>query len=389
MNKTISSTASKGSKLKYLPGQVYSYTFDSNVAISLTGNDPQDIQLQVQGTARVHGLSANCQYGLDLHDVIVFGPDNAKKKLSENFSKFVRFTLADDKLEPEICAEDGETSVSLNIKRALISLLQLNDATTEEVDIFGKCPTNYAVTKGDDGSFTVVKTRDLNACSHRESFVHGFINGVFDEQSNIKSSPLLNGEYTNEVRVNAKGVIESAHVTEDYTLVPFSSNEAGVKARVATKLRLKDQSANGNVKLTVSVPRSLIYEHPTKPLKVDYQTAKKSLFTICDTYSQRNSVGPQVAGQFTETIRLLRYLKQNDFLNLHNEAAQLKDKPICRKVFLDAIFRVGTADSVNAVASLLSSGKIHEKRLAYLSFNLATSVNKATLNVLTVSYSFT
>lgn len=379
------STASKDSKLKYLPGHLYSYTFDSNVAISLTGNDPQDIQLQVQGTARVYGLSANCQYGLDLQDVLVFGPDSSKKKFTENFSKLVRFTLADDKLEPEICAEDGESTVSLNIKRALISLLQLNDAAVEEVDIFGKCPTNYAHSKGDDGSLVVTKTRDLNACSHRESIINGFISGIFNDESNIKSTPLLNGDYTNEVHINQKGVVESAHVVEDYSLVPFTNGEAGVKARVVTKFRLKDVSANGNARLSVTVPRSLIYEHSQKPLKVDYQTAKKSLFAICDTYAQRNSVGAQVASQFTETIRLLRFLKQNDFLTLYNEASQLKDKPICRKVFLDAVFRVGTADSVNAIASLLSSNKINEKRLAYLAFNLATSVNKNTLSVLTVS----
>lgn len=366
---------------------MYSYAFDSNVAISLTGNDPQDVQLQVQGTAHVHGLTANCQYGLDLQDVTVSG--NGKRKLSnkDQLSKIVQFTLSNDKLGSDICTHPSESDVSLNIKRALISMLQLNDGPTEEYDVFGKCYTNYAVAKQDDGSLIVTKTRDLNACSHRERFVNGFITGVFNEESNIKSTPIMNGDYTNDVRVNKNGIIELSQVTEDYQLVPFSTGEAGVRVRVSTTFRLKEQKANDGEQATVSVSRPLAYEVSGNPAADNYKLAKKSLMDICNTYVQRkNSVGPQIAGQFTETIRLLRFLAKDDILLLFKEANQLKDQPICRKVFLDAVFRVATADSVNAIASLLENGKIPEKRLAYLSFNLATSVNEDTINILTVSW---
>lgn len=377
-------SSSKGSKLKYLPGQVYSYSFDSTVSISLTGNDPQDIQLQVQGTAQVHAISS-CQYGLEVQDVTLIGPDKAKAKFNNKLqlAKTVQFTLSGDKLDSDICASPDDSDVSLNIKRALISFLQLNEGSTEEVDVFGKCHTNYVVTKKDDG-YIVTKTRDLNTCSHRETFVNGFITGVFNENSNVKSTPLLSGDYTNELHINKHGIIESAQAVEDYTLVPFSNGEAGVRARVVTAFKLKDQRANGIKKTPVSVPRSLIYETVEKPATVNYKIAKKSLFGICETYAQRkNSVGAQVAGQFTETIRLLRQLKKDDILVLFKEASQLKDNPVCRKVFLDAVFRVATADSVNAIASLLENKQIHEKRLAYLSFNLATSVNQETIRSLT------
>lgn len=342
----------------------------------------------MQGTAHVHGIS-NCQYGLDVQDVTLIGPDKLKTKFNSKLqlSKIVQFTLADDKLEPEICTSPDDTDVSLNIKRALISLLQLNDdGSTDETDVFGKCHTNYVVAQQDDGSYVVTKTRDLNTCSYRENFVNGIISGVFNENSNVKSTPLLSGDYTNEIHVNKNGIIESAQVVEDYTLVPFQNGEAGLKARVVTALKFREQRGGSNERASVSVPRSLIFENVEKPQAVNYKIAKKSLFDICDTYSKRkNSVGAQVAGQFTETIRLLRYLKKDDILLLFKEASQLKDNPVCRKVFLDAAFRVGTADSVNAIASLLENNKIHEKRLAYLSFNLASSVNKETLAILTVS----
>ncbi|XP_031626099.1 apolipophorins-like [Contarinia nasturtii] len=374
-------STSKGSKLKYQPGQVYSYNFESTVSISI-GKDPQDIQLQVQGTAHVHSYS-NCQYGLDLNDVTFIGPDKVKTKFNSKLqlSKIVQFTLSDDKLESEICANPDDSDVSLNIKRALISLLQLNDGPAEEVDIFGKCPTNYAVTKNDDGSYVVTKTRDLNACSYRENFVSGIITGVFNENSNIKSTPLLNGNYTNEVRVNRNGIVESAQVVEDYVLVPFSNSEVGVRARVITSFRLKDQKPNDGETLSVSVPRSLIYESVKKPQADNYKIAKKSLLAICKTYEQRE-VGAQDAGQFIEIIRSMRHMKTDDILLLYKDATQ-HSNPICRKVCLDAVFRVASADSINAIAMLLENNKINEIRLAYLSFNLATSVNKETINILT------
>lgn len=367
---------------------MYEYAFDSNVAISLTGNDPQDLQLQVQGTAHVHGLTSNCQYGLDLHDVTVFGPDKAKKKFDSklHLSEMVQFTLANDRIEPELCANAAESDVSLNIKRAIISLLQVNDGFGEETDIFGKCTTNYATTKNEDGSFVIVKTRDLNACSHRESLATGFVTGVFNENSKVKSTPLLSGDYTNELHINADGIVKTAQVTEDYTVVPFTNGEAGIRVRVVTSLTFKEKKANTNEQPNVSVPRTITYETVDKPLeKSIYPIAKKSLTTICDTYLARhNLTGPHIAGQFTETIRLLRYVNKDNLLLLYRDAAQLKTNPICRKVFLDAIFRVGTPESVNAIVSLLEKNELPEKRIAYLSFNLATGVNKETMDIFTV-----
>lgn len=296
----------------------------------------------------------------------------------------VQFTMANDRIEPEICANSAESDVSLNIKRAIISLLQVNDAFGEETDVFGKCSTNYATTKNEDGSLVIVKTRDLNACSHRESFATGFITGVFNENSKVKSTPLLNGDYTNEIHVQSQGIIETAQVVEDYTVVPFTNGEAGVKIRVVTSLKLKSQRANGNEQPNVSVPKSIIYEAVDKPIERVYEIVHNSLTTICDTYLQRkNLTGPHIAGQFTETIRLMRYAKKDDLLTLHSKALQ-KNNPICRKVYLDAIFRVGTAESVNAILSLLDNGQIPEKRLAFLSFNLATGVNKDTIRTYTV-----
>lgn len=373
--------------MNYLSGQQYVYKFESNVAVRLSGKDAQEVTLQVQGQALISGLS-ECQYGLELRDVTVFGPDNKKNKLQDNLQlqKLVRFTLSADTLEPEICVDKDDKPFSLNIKRAIISLLQSRQTESTETDIFGTCPTSFTVTTGQDGGQIVTKIRDLNACSHREALVNGLVSGVFNENSGIKSTPLLNGDYTNEQRINRNGIIESAQVTEEYSLVPFTNGEAGAKAHVVTKLTLKETKAGGPKSTdSATVPRSLRFEVTDKPIVGDLRTASNSLKLVVDTY--QNNVGPKSASQFTELIRVLRYVKQQDLLTILSNINAAKNKELTLKVYLDALFRVGTADSVAAIATLLKNNKISgdtAKQLAYLSFNAATSVNKDALDAVQV-----
>lgn len=376
--------------MNYLPGQQYAYSFESSVAVRLTGKDAQEVTLKVQGQALVSGLS-ECQYGLELRDVTVFGPDNKRNKLQDNLqlTKLVRFTLSDDTLEPEICVDKDDKPFSLNVKRAIISLLQSRQSESVETDVFGTCPTSFSVTTGPDGDQIVTKIRDLNVCSHREVLVNGLVAGVFNENSGIKSTPLLNGDYTNEQHINKNGIIESSQVTEQYSLVPFTNGEAGAKAHVITKLQLKETKAGAPKSVeSATVPRSLLFEVADKPIVGDLRTASNALKNVVDTY--QNNVGPKAAGQFIELIRVLRYVKQQDLLTILANINASKNKDLSVKIYLDALFRVGTADSVAAIATLLKNNKISgdaAKQLAYLSFNAATSVNKDALDAVQVSRS--
>lgn len=344
--------------------------------------------LAVSGQAKVLGLS-ECQFGLVLENVHLLGPDNKKNKLIDTLplSKLVRFTLSNDKLEPEICADPSDTTFSLNIKRAIISLLQSNNAESHETDVFGTCATTFTVTAGNNGEKLITKSRDLNACSHRESLANGLVNGILNEKSGVKSTPLLNGDYNSEQRINKNGIIQASQVTEEYSLVPFSNGNNGAKARVVTKLVLNSQQGNApRASTTVSVPRSLVFENADKPIAGNKQIALTALKNTVATYE--NNVGPKTASHFTELIRILRFVKQEDLLTLRPTH---QNEVLARKVYLDALFRVGTADSVGAIATLLKTGKISDKtaiRLAYLSFSLATAVNKETLVTIQVSIKF-
>lgn len=391
--------ANKGGKLNYQSGQQYSYNIESTVAVALAGADAQETNLHITGQANVNGLSGDCQYSLRLQNVVVTGPDSTKTKLSEDaqlasqLDKPIRFTLSNDELHSEICTDPNDTAFSLNLKRAIVSALQSADAKSVETDVFGTCPTTFSVVKQGDGSQIVSKSRNLNSCGHREILANTFVLGVVNEQSDVKSTPLLKGVYNIEQRINKQNVVESVKLTEEYVFQPFSTASSGARAQVTTKLTLAGQKAAGAPDLgSITRPKNILFENPDViPLK-NYEKIVESIKATVATYDR--NVGPKAASQFIELIRALRFAKKDDLLKVYqNIKAKLidsKNDALVRKIFLDALFRAGTGNTVEALAELLKTREIQneELRLAYLSFNLASNVNKETLAAVAVNIHF-
>lgn len=372
--------------MNYLPGWKYTYDVDSAVVVSLAGSDSKPTTLNINAQAVLNGLKGDCQYSLRLQNVKVTGPDLVKKDYGDNqelvsqLDKPIQFTLSNDELHPEICTDSKETALSLNLKRAIVSLLQSAEAKSHETDIFGTCPTTISVVKNSDGTQVVTKARNLNACGHREVLTNSFIAGVVNEQSDVKSTPLLNGDYNIEQRINDKGVIESVKLTEEYSFTPFSTSTSGARARVLTKLALKNQEAGAEPKLDgIKKPNTILFENPEIIPLENLATIKEGVKNTVATYE--NNVGPKSASQFTELIRLLRHANKNVLSYAYNA---VKPNNLARKIFLDALFRAGTADSVEAVANLFKPELKEEAHLACLSFNLASSVTKETLSLVAV-----
>lgn len=364
--------------MNYIAGQQYEYDFETIVAVRLTDKELQEVKVQVKGKAAISALP-ECQHALELHDVQVIGSDDSKK-LFDGISRVVSFTLSADTLEPEICASKDESPFALNLKRGIISILQVRGDGLE-TDVFGTCPTTIRSSPKPDGGQQVTKTRDLNACSNRELLASGLVKGVLNEDSGIKSSPLLTGDYTNELQINKAGIVESAQVVEDYTLVPFTNGDAGAKAHVVTKLRLLSSKPAGPKSSidALSVPRTLNFENLDK---ID-ANSQRSAQEVLRSLSTEANVDATTAAKFAELIRIMRQMKKDDLLTLH------RDSETQRKVLvlLDALFRVGTSESVTAIAELLQNKKLDEAsaKQAALSFKLATSVSKETLQALVVS----
>ncbi|XP_063705361.1 apolipophorins isoform X2 [Culicoides brevitarsis] len=372
--------ANQLSKYKFEQGKAYTYNVDSQVTVFLTGGK-QQTQLKVNGVAQLY-YSGNCQYTLFMQKVQLTSPDDKKVAVSKDLQKPVKFVLSNDELLPEVCADSSDSEFSVNVKRAIISLIQSVEQKSYETDVFGVCPTNTVVnTLGD--STVITKTRDLNTCAHRESLADGFIKSVFNEASGIKSTPVLNGDYLLEQKIKA-GVLDSAVLTENYVYLPFSGQNTGARAKVVTKLSFTKSEAKEAPQPQNPAERSLLFKAdkgvPTSNPDNLRAVLKKTVESFDET---SKAVGKESATTFAELVRALRAAKKGDVALLYDDIKKgsLKlDKELARKVYLDALFRAGSAHSITFIAEILKKELSEkEQRLAYLSFNLAQTVSHASI----------
>ncbi|XP_046667443.1 apolipophorins-like [Homalodisca vitripennis] len=111
----------RGAGGPFLPGQVYKYYLEGSTVTQLPGSYNEITSLGISATAEVFAES-KCQHVLKLSDVQVKGSDGTQYNgLSADCAKPIRFSYSDGKHELLPFADDE--GVSLNIKRAVISLL--------------------------------------------------------------------------------------------------------------------------------------------------------------------------------------------------------------------------------------------------------------------------
>lgn len=254
-----------------------------------------------------------------LKAVTAVGSDNSKLLIQKDFNTPVQFTLSGDELAPEICADANDGAFSLNVKRGVISALQNGLGRSTELDIFGKCPvTSTSSTAG--GVTTISSVRDLDECAYREKLTNGLIQGVVTENSEIKTSPILNGKVESDSKFQ-NGALQSIEMRENYNFLPFSTTSHGAKAKVITKLNLKKtvggQAAAPGAKTPVL--RTLLFESTSSNMvnaKVSVKDSIKAAFgkTLQEFTSEEGVISAKSAATFAEIIRLMRLAKKNDLI---------------------------------------------------------------------------
>ncbi|XP_034485296.1 apolipophorins [Drosophila innubila] len=367
--------------LKYTSGNFYEYGFESILTVGLSSgvvSEADDTSLKVSGSAKVFA-SGNCGYTLQVGAVKVINTkESVEKKLVTNIQKPVHFTWVSGQLEPEICVDGSDSEYSLNIKRAIISLLQSGSGSEgeREVDVFGQCPTHVSSSKSGNGE-TITKVRNLNNCAHREHVNNGLLSGVINDKAGVTSTALLQSDYSKESRIE-RGVVERVQLEELYRFAGSAKGNSDISAKVLTTLKLKNGAsgtpaaapATGNHGVSIIFQKSDTYA--TKNIAA-LKTALSELVDLTSGYVKKDT-----AKKFIELIRLLRHSDMDTLLEL--SAVPHPNKVLARKVYLDALFRTNTAESARAILRQLSRFEETEKLLAILSLNMVESVDRDTLN---------
>lgn len=184
------------------------------------------------------------------------------------------------------------------------------------------------------------------------------------------------------------GILDQATITENYLYVPFSAGKNGAKATVTTKLHFVGTSKDA-AQEKCNVAKPILFENPHTVLS-DKSNVNVILGAVKDAVkSVGNLVSMHTADKFLNLVRIMRASKRDDLLSVYNQvnAGTAGDKEVSKKVFLDALFRAGTGDSIEVTIQLLKNKPLTpvEQNLVYLGLSFARHVTPGSLKAATVS----
>ncbi|CAH2060387.1 unnamed protein product, partial [Iphiclides podalirius] len=363
----------------FLDGHTYNYGFDGAVSIYVTGAEKQETGVKIFGQVSVTALG-NCALALKVNSMTISGPDGKKFPSPPGIDKAVQFSLQDGRVGPEICAEDGDTRRSLNIKRAIISMLQTEQKPSTQVDVFGSCFTE-ASSSQEGGATLVHRSRDLSRCAHREQGRNDFLTAVYNPTAEIKDTQILQSTLNVESKVN-NGVPEKVSATEQYLYKPFSVGENGARAEVNTKLTMTGTTQGGGSPGNCPERRTIIFENPHGVMS-EKSNLQNALSVLKDTSKALQSeASSKSAGKFAQLVRVLRTTNKDDLMKLFN---QVKGNSLEKRVYLDGLLRTGTGYSIEASIQILKGRELSglEEKLVFLSMGNARHVNDEALKAAT------
>lgn len=374
--------------------------------VQLTGSDPQETAVRVQAQVMVTA-GANCEHSMQVRKFGMWTKVGDQKVTAQKLAKDLeadmerpmRFAMKGQKIGSEICADPKDSTFALNIKRGLVSLLQGHPTESrshnEEYDVFGKCPITNSEVSG-DATKIYLKRKDLTKCEGREHFTAtGLVRSVFNSNSDVKSTPIMSGEYSLEQRIkNGQTHPESIQLTEHYevgtvkALMNLKAEAAGtnsVKSKVVSKLvflsmaggKLADVNGGGEQK-------HIQFEALPNSRVASLNTLKSTMKSMIEKgFGPTGNVQEFTAEQFLQLVRIMRDTKKDDLLTLFQQVKNGNvhtNTNLAKKLYFDALFRANSADSVEAISNLVSRQMdATEQKMAYMSLQFAGQLNKESL----------
>lgn len=229
----------------------------------------------------------------------------------------------------------------------------------------------------------IQKERDLIRCSYRESIRHGPFSAIYDQQSDIQSTPLLSSHQRIEQRFK-RGILNKATSVETYKLKPWSNGDVSAKTVVQTVLTLKSEKGD-NPNAPVSQPRSLIFEAPHPVIKSSADSIAAAVKAA--SAEEKDSVKHDAAEKFAQLVKVLRLSSKNDILAIYQKVKNGNgfDKVLDKKILLEALFRSGSGEAAEVVVDILKSHELTgvQTLMFYTSLVFINHVNLPSVTAIT------
>ncbi|XP_065749279.1 uncharacterized protein [Phocoena phocoena] len=349
-------TSCSGSADPHLPlGTRYTYHFSTNTSTSLQGAREEGSGLGLQGLVTLDVLGP-CQMALRLQHFQVTSILRSKVEVlkeSESLSAALgrvplRFVLQAGRVS-RLCPGHPEPRWTLNVKRAVLSLLQgrpgtRSPQTVEEEDILGRCPTMYQ-----QRGTRLHKTKDLAQCSLRRV------------RASLRSQALPAAEVSTAFHLTCvqsfqAGVLGEASCMELDTVGPLSGEASAVQMWTLSSLTLlyevPQDPAVADPDDGDLTPSSLLYEWEETPSQATVAMVAASVRKLC--LAQTTSF--EAAELFLTLVSELRGLSADELMELWEHSFfECRDN---WQPLVDALPSCGTKPCVSLMAELIVSGEL-------------------------------
>ncbi|EPY76390.1 hypothetical protein CB1_001431008, partial [Camelus ferus] len=367
-------TSCAGSADPHLPvGTRYTYHFSTNTSTGLQGVQVEGSGVGLQGLVTLDVLGP-CQMALQLQNfqmTSILGSKAEVLKESETLSAALgrvplRFVLQARRVA-RLCPGPAEPRWALNVKRAVLSLLQghpgaQDPQTVEEEDILGRCPTTYQ-----QRGTRLRKTKDLVRCSLRRA------------RSSLRSQALPSVEpglasHLTCLQSFQADVLREASCVELDTMGRLSQEASAVQMRTLSSLTLLHEMPldSAVTALPISDPddgdltlSSLLYEWEETLSQATVATVAASVRKLC--LAQTTSF--EAAELFLSLVSELRGLSAVELMELWGHSFFR-----CRdnwQPLVDALPSCGTEACVGLMAELIVSGEVEAEETEAWLWSLA------------------
>jgi hypothetical protein len=365
---TPSACRSQDPKLRYEEGKSYVYKFESESITQIVGTSDDHRKLKVSGQAVIAALSP-CDLTLTIQEASIQGVDRVEGLEGSS----VRFSYQDGEIEG-LCVSENDASWSANIKRALVSSLQnkaiknAGESLISEDTVHGRCPTQYTVS-GEN----YIKTRNLNACTHRQGGKSVEYGVAYNVPSKNNAIPGVNSTFTCTQNVR-NGVIQSVDCEESHKLEAFARNEAGAQTTVKSSMSLisTQQGVEGVKTNEARKSSSIFYDHG------DYQDAQRQKSASSNTQTilqklcteiETGVLSSKVPGLFLQLKKQLKSARAQDLIEMQQQITSgqscANEKRKLNKLLLDAAAMSASDGGIGLIADVYAADKLPEETKTY------------------------
>ncbi|XP_042654834.1 uncharacterized protein LOC116959373 [Tyto alba] len=345
-----------GHSASYFPRRGrYSYRYSAVTSTFLQGSVYNSSGISLESTVIIEVQDVQIKKSLASREEPLKEMDNLREILEQHP---LLFSFHDGKVL-KLCPMRSEQTWALNIKRGILSVLQTSQASTasaivEEVDVLGICPTRYQQ-KGP----ILVKTRDLNLCSHRYS---GFTSVQSVVLPHISSEQQILSSKLECVQSIKDGVLTEAKCADSNLVTLFSQKGSGAKTQTQSSLELFQVEAETLYKkvdpedLYVT---SMLYEREETERKITAGEVTELVWKLCLAHS----ASFETADLFMTLVFDLRHLSLEALKALWQRSSFK-----CRdnwQPLTDALPSCATEPCVVLMKEIITSREVEEDKVEY------------------------